>query len=470
MAPELWKRLMKSASPGDFYERLSRSEQGIVDRWKEKREILLRDMVQKEIEASLEGDATVFRESTPFMRAYVKSYELTRSGDGTDKATVTKGAMLTIWNPSEQQLGLFREGNVVRIRNLSVRASKHEGLLQLTAGSNTQMESVSSFPTAKDTLTSIGYSRRLFEKLIHVHLTARKLSTDELPSSPAPEVDTAGILLRVLREGRGCTEERELIYFTDETGLVLRVEREHPPDEEADFDSLSWSARQNIERHCTIAFRDLRVTHFDSTEKCAVAVYAETSSIVTKVAGDRLSELKEWAKTPAGHWLLRRVASSMDASVPVNQCNFTRTCTVVGYIEGFCIPGGLESSNHSHLEIRVDCGGSTLQVFDFPFFLLDEALQMCSVAPEPVSLGPEQEEKHAKLKVLGKIFSARGLLLLFSLRKKPSNMAESPVEDERYEVRQIKVANPSALADVYLSIEKGAELARKMQQERKSND
>jgi len=466
MAPELWKNLMASASPGDFYEQLSRSDQVAIDKWKEKRDSLVRDMTQKEIEARLEGETAMFRESTPFIRVYVKSYIPTSTSINTEDENTCEGAMLTLWNPSEQHLTLLREGNVVRIRNLSVRASKHEGLMQLTAGAKTQMESTLQSPIAQNALASVGYSRRVFEKLIRIHLTAKNLSSGSLPSSPSPEVDTAGILLRVIQEGSGCMAERELIYLTDETGLVLRVERDLPSDDDDSFSSLSSSARQNIETPSAIAFRDLRVTHFDSIDSCAVAVFAETSSVATKAASCRVSSLTHWSKSPSGHLLLRRVAACMDASIPVNEASSLKTATAVGYIAGFDIPDAL-GTNHSHLEIRVDCGMSEIQVWDFPFFLLDKALHMCSVAPEPVSLDQEQDEKYAKLKVLGKIFSARGLLLLFALRKKPSNMADSSDEDERYEVRQVKVANSTALADVYVSTFKHTELEKKRRLEKR---
>lgn len=463
MAPELWTSLMTSASPDDFYQRLSGSDQAMIDKWKEKRDSLLCDMAQKEIEARLEGDSALFRESTPFIRVFVKSYNHAQTGIDADEENACEGAMLTIWNPSAEQLGLLREGYVVRIQNLSVRASKHEGLLQLTAGAKTQMESTLSSPIPQATLASIGYSTRSFTKLFRVHLIAKKLSDSLLPSSPAPEVDVAGILLRVSQEGSACMEERESIYLTDETRLVLRVERDRSSDGEHTFSSLSLSARQNIESPSTIAFRDLRITHFDSVENCAVAVYAETSSVVTKVAEGRFSSLLKWA---AGRVLLRRVAACMDAGIPLNQPSSTKTAIAVGYIAGFKIPD-TQGINQSHLEISVDCGMPELQVWDFPFFLLDGALRMCSVAPEPVSLDHEHDEKYANLKVLGKIFSARGLLLQFSLRKKPSNMADSNDGDDRYEVRQVKVANSSALSDVYVSTVEEAELERKRQLEKK---
>ena len=460
---------MESASPCDFYEQLSRCDQVLIDKWKEKRDLLIRDMAQKEIEARLEVDTALFRESTPFIRVFVRSYNSFKIYNSTEEEDACEGAMLTIWNPSEQQLGLLREGNVVKIRNLSVRASKHEGLLQLTAGAKTQMEATLSSPLPQNKLASIGYSTRVFAKLFRIHLVAKKFSRGLLPSSPAPEFDTAGIVLRAVQEGRGGTDERESIYLTDETGLVLRVERDHSPDGEDPFVSLSLSARQNIESPSMIAFRDLRVAHFDSAEKCAVAVYAQTSSVATKVANFRFSSLMKWAESPSGHVMFRRVAACMDAGIPLmNRSASTKIVTVSGYIAGFTIPD-TPGSNNSHLEIKVDCGTNELQVWDFPFFLLDKALQICSVAPEPVSLNQEQDEKYSKLKVLGKIFSARGLLLLFYLRKKPSNMANTSDEDEKYEVRQIRVANSIALSDVYVSTVKDTELRRKRLEKKMSS-
>lgn len=339
---------------------------------------------------------------------------------------------------------------------MSVRASKHEGLMQLTAGAKTQMESILSSPLPLNTLASMGFSSRVFAKLFRVHAIAKKLSANLLPSSPAPEVDTAGILLRASQEG--ITEERELIYMTDETGLVLRVERNRTLDHDDSSISMSTSARQNIESPTTVAFRDLRITHFDSAENCAVAVYTQTSSVARKTP--RFSALLKWAKSPSSHCLLRRLAACMDAGIPMNQPASNQTAIATGYIAGFAIP---EGPNHSHLEIKVDCGMSELQVWDFPFFLLDKALSLCSVAREPVSLECEEDEKYAKLKVLGKIFSARGLLLFFSLRRK-SNMA---CEDGKYEVRKLNAADSNALADVYVSTVKDAEQERKRRLEKR---
>jgi hypothetical protein len=448
MAPEVWQRLMASASPGDLYEQLSQSDQAIVEKWKEKRDYLLRDMVQKEIEARLEGDTALCRESTPFIRVFVKSYD-TRESDAVSYAVNScEGAMLTIWNPSEQQIGLLREGHVVRIRNLAVRASKHEGLLQITAGGKTQMDLATSSPIP---LASIGYANRFFTNILRVHLTAKKCSAAMIPTSPAPEVDTVGIVLRASQEGSNPTEERETIYLTDETGMVLKIERDQLLDADDAFSSLSSSALQNIENPVTVAFRDLRVTHFDFTENCSVAVFAQTSSVAIQAANSRVSSLIRWAKSASGSAILRRAAACIDAGInTIRQQSSAATITAIGYIAGFDIPDLPGENNPSHLEIRVDCGMPELQAWDFPFFLLDEALRICSVTPEPVSLDQAHDEKYANLKVLGKIFSARGLLLSFSLRKKSSNMAK-PCDDERYEVRQVRVADCSALAELLIS-------------------
>jgi hypothetical protein len=440
---------MKSVSPSDFYEQLSRCDQVVVDKWKEKRDTLLRGMTQKVIEERLNSDTAMFRESTPFIRVFVKSYHPFNEKKGTEEPAC-EGALLTIWNPSEQQLGLLREGHVVRIRNLSVRATKHEGLIQLTAGAKTEMESILSSPLLPIKLASLGYFNRVFTKLFRVHAIAKKLSANLLLSSPAPEVDTAAILLRISQEGN--TGERELLYMADETGLVLRVERDRTSDQDDTFISRSKSAWQNAENPTTVAFRDLRITHFDSAENCAVAVYTQTSCVASKTP--RFSELLKWAKSPSGCSLLRRLAACMDSGIPLNQPTSNQTAIATGYIAGFNIP---EISNNSHLEIKVDCGMAELLVWDFPFFLLDDVLSLCNIAPEPVSLEREVDEMYAKLKVLGKIFGARGLLLVFSLRRK-SNMA---CEDGKYEVRKVKVADSNTLAHVYVTTVKESEQQRK---------
>lgn len=453
---------MASASPGDFYEQLSPSDQVIIDNWKDKRATSLRDMVQKEVESRLEVNTVLFRESTPFIRVFVKSYIPAISADKEEKVEC-EGAMLTVWNPTEQQLGLLREGCVVSLTNLSVRNSKHEGLLQLTAGAKTQIQPTLSSPIPQHTLTSIGYTKRSFVNLFRVQLMAKQLSRGVLPSSPAPAIDTAGILLNVSREGSGYGEERESIFITDDTGLLLRVERDHPGDDDT-FSSLSSSARQNVESLRTIAFRDLRITQFDTSMNCAVAVFAETSSVVAKAADEYLLALSKWAESPAGHILLNRIASCIDAGVPLCQSNSSMTTSAVGYISSLSVPADFEGDTVPYLEISVDCGLPDFQVWHFPMFLLDQALSICGIAPGPVSLH-EVDEKYTELKVLSNIFSARGILMQFVLRRKKLSFISNGKDDaETYEVRKMKVADAGALADTYLYYQK----QRQMDQAKKA--
>ena len=157
-----------------------------------------------------------------------------------------------------------------------------------------------------------------------------------------------GILLRASQEGSGSAEERESIYLTDETGMVLRVERDHLLDVDDAFSSLSSSALQNIESPITVAFRDLRVTHFDFAENCSVAVFAQTSSVASKAASSRVSSLIRWTKSTSGSVILRRVAACIDAGInTIRQPSSAATVTAIGYIAGFDIPDVPRSQSFS---------------------------------------------------------------------------------------------------------------------------
>ena len=137
-----------SNSPEEYYEKLGAAERKIVDDWTEKRSMLLQSMVSKSIEDSLKDHSSSQRTSAPYVKVLVKAfYHSKRTARNLDHpaSTQSKSAELTIWRVSEEQLHLMKEG-VVRMKNLYPKSDR-DGLLQLSANSDSQMEPLSSEPT-----------------------------------------------------------------------------------------------------------------------------------------------------------------------------------------------------------------------------------------------------------------------------------------------------------------------------------
>eukprot|EP00957_Ditylum_brightwellii_P078240 5949050-Ditylum_brightwellii.AAC.1 len=56
LAPHEWKKMMLSYSPSDYYEKLPKEGQRIVDNWKEKRAVMMQDMTRKWVDSTLQED------------------------------------------------------------------------------------------------------------------------------------------------------------------------------------------------------------------------------------------------------------------------------------------------------------------------------------------------------------------------------------------------------------------------------
>ena len=414
MAPDLWKSLVKSDCHGSFYDHLSKADKACIDQWKERRTCILYEKVRKELESQLENDESMFRESTPFIRVLVTSFSPTTE--------ICGGAILTLWNYNEDQLALFKEGNVVRVHNLSVRGSKHEGMLQLTAGSRTLIEQS---PRSSERIV-LGYQPRCFTKIVLMHAMSLKLANRIHTASSYPEVDTVGVVLKVVVE-----EHHYSIYLTDESGLVLRVDREGTLSDTDPLNSLLPNAEQNTEFPLIMTYRDLRILPFNQLDACAMAFYTSSSSNCTKPS-PRVSRLQSWAKYSS---LLLRTSAYLDVCLPIVLRNEDSYVFAVGYIMGFQPQKGGDK-----IKVQVDCHGQLdLQVWDLPFFLFHDTITLVHGASNHISLDPGEEGKFANLKVLGKLLGGRGILLTFGLQR-VGNI---------YEVRQIKATNVHALANVY---------------------
>jgi hypothetical protein len=413
---------MINNSAEDVFESLTHEEKSAVTMWREKRCILVRKRVQEEVEAELETDTTVLRESIPFIRVRVHSVD-----QSTSKC---EEGLLTIWEPTEEQLSLLKEGTAVEIQSLAVRETGYDGLLQLTASSRTLMES---FDLEDSSLVEpLGYEKRRFLNLFQVHAKAHKLQADDAELRKRwPDFDTVGLQVKLVKPPSGCKKGFQ-ICVTDETHLMLRIHCDFLP---FGFEKALSKRIGRVKHDClfrVFAFCDLRLLPFDHEENCAVARFCDTSSLAK--ATTRIEALQRWASVSQGH-PIRRMSTYLHTKLPLSEGN--GFMTAVGYIVG------LKAVCRERLNIEVDCG-CTVEEWEFPVRLLEAMLPIVTKFPA-VSLLPEEEGRIAGLGVLGRVFRARGILWRFELRSILNSVASTP----GYVVTHISEADKRALGSLY---------------------
>jgi hypothetical protein len=437
---------MKSNSPSEFYYELSDDDKRTVEIWRSKRGVLLQSRIQQEVQAKIEDELSLIRNSTPFVRVLVRScdrslFDTSRSdnnnNDDDDDDDGIEQAMLTFWSPSEEQSSQLREGAVIRVENLAVR-NNYDGLLQLSVNTRTR---ITPLPASRDELIALGYCERQYVPFFRIHVCSRQLLQSSRPVNATAEYDFVGVVLKV--DEQSSSDGQQLsVYLADKSSLVVRVQCRGKKGLGDSIGLRSSVASQCVEHPRVVAFRDLRILPFDVMDNCAVAEFRATSSIRLQQIEPRTEDLKEWAESAAGRSKLQRLAAYMDAGLYLLQRPNSPFISAVGYISTFQV-------HSSHLYVVVDCGEAKAQVWAFPFHLLqDVVLPNCS--NEAVSLSDEDEQKASRLKLLGKFSRARGVLYRFLLKRTPQSITS--FHPCAFEVCQMSAADPNTIAALYESL------------------
>ncbi|CAB9523153.1 cancer type 2 susceptibility protein [Seminavis robusta] len=442
LAPPLWTRLTTSPSPEDFYHGLNNEGKSIIERWRAKRSAVLQRRIQQEVQAKIEEDESLIRHSTPFLRVLVASHDrslLDRAGE----RICNEQGILTVWSPTEEQLGLFREGGLIQVENLAAR-QKYEGRIQLSANGRTTITACSSRTSFSPELMSLCYSERKPVSIFQIHVYSRRLlqgkaRRDEGGEAPN-EHDIVGVILKVVESD---SDEKMSIYLTDKSSLVVRVQCGGLKGIGDSIGLRSPFARQCVEQPRVLAFRDLTVLPFDAVENCAVLEFRVMSSIRTKISEPTSANLRAWAVSTAGRSLLSRRAAFLDCGLFTLQRPKATFVPLVGYIAGFKV-----QPSH-HLSVLVDSASGSQQEFTFPYHLLQDVV-LPNSDHETVSLSSVEEGLCSKLTLLGKFFRARGVLHRFLLKRTESSAQSiTSYRPCEFEVCQISAVDLEALCGVY---------------------
>ena len=115
VAPKIWQEMNASVSPCIFYSNLNPSKQKEIEEWKNKRNIMINGNIQKSVTKSLQSEVGMERKCTSFIRLNVRATTLTENErNKMSKTKRTNEAILTVWDPSEEQLELGKEKLVDR--------------------------------------------------------------------------------------------------------------------------------------------------------------------------------------------------------------------------------------------------------------------------------------------------------------------------------------------------------------------
>lgn len=395
--------------------------------WTEKRRFLLQRRVQEEIEAELEMDGSLLRQSTPFIRVKVHSLAATKAVD-----TLSETAMLTVWDPSEEQLNLLKEGSTIEVQDIAVRSALFDGLLQLTINGRTALRGAESRYT--ETLRSKFYQARRTFNMLQVHAlshTLRYQVTECKNQKCASTFDAAGILVCDLTVSKGEVPGFET-YLTDESNLCLRVHFDNPPTElKRSSCERGWSIDSFERTARVIAFKDLQMLPFDAIMNCAVAKYTPLST----VSKDSLHQatLQEWIQETETKNSLLRVSGHVKALLP--RSHSALSFSAVGYIVGARTTGG------TALMVEVDCGTS-VEEWTLPTGML-QAIREGLDDSLPTAFLESHESHLNEIQTIDFLFRARSVAWRFHVSAPSSNWTDVGCS---FVVQNISKADPRSLA------------------------
>lgn len=433
-APDLWFDFCKHKDPEEFYGQLDSNERTLIDAWIERRSFLLRARLQQEIDSRLDELEDDFSQNTPFVRVLVRSVNY-----WSDAIDTSEEGLLTVWHPTDEQLELLEEGHVIQVKNLGVGNACYDGRIQFNGNGRTLM-SVSS--VRNDLYKECGRHA----SVARIHLLSRRLLESTTLGKRSFDVDLFALILKATKNPN---KSGWIIYTTDISGLLLRVECHLERDVPACLQPLANSARENLTLCTVVFFRHVRVLPFDDTSGCAVVQFQKTSTVTRTAASDANQgmALNKWVNSSRGGPRIGRLAARLDANLLCHADLRAGTTVAVGVMRRLILlPDEL-------LLVDVDCcGEDETQTFKFPLALLPSFVKLCgSEAMERVILNEREEVRLSCLTNMGAAFRFRHYPLRFSVQRQLTHVHGFP--HCHYEVLEVSKVDTEALAAYYLSLE-----------------
>lgn len=379
VAPLEWNRMQSATCQNEYYSKLSQIEQAAVDSWVHRRSSLIQLKSQRIIYQRLETETGMSWNSSRFIKINVRA--LVRRGDNSDSSVTVKDgneAILTLWDPSEEQLSLLQEGAVLHFQNVAVKEKKIDNLLQLSIRGKAKMEVILP-PPPLESLYLSGYRKREHHTLVQAHLESRRLTASSIQS---PECDVIGYLLKVTKISLD-DNTRFLIYMTDQTGLVLRIERDSFDCKENEL--IHWGKNSHeLGQGLILYLFDIRIRPYDPFQGCAVGIWTKSSSCQKVKSDPNHIKLKDWTESSDGKEVCDLNIDRMNLHFPASGKLPKQYAIIIGKIMNVRRGGGKDvmeimDIESSELLINVDVGTGHAMELILPNELLSQVLMICQV-------------------------------------------------------------------------------------------
>ena len=419
-APSEWKQMVVSNSPEEYYEKISSAEKKVVDDWNERRPVLLQSMVSKFIGDSMRDESAPERKSNPYVKTLVKTFHRDQM-----TASTQASAELTVWRVSEEQFDLLKEGTVLRMKNLGVKEKSRDGFLQLRAGPETVMVPLSE--ESKRQLARSGYEERRPKSLIKINLMSKKMETDRLSN----EVDVVACVAQIQKLGECLTA----IYLTDETGLALKITRNHSATNTDPFQL------GNAKAHLVVSFCNIQITAFDEIEQCATGTWGLFSCKTNRI-DSRQEELDLWCHSQCGADTIGAVCARLEAGIPMIGGLSNRHQISIGYILAVFEEDGCRDSQR--IKAAIDYGEAMPLVAEFPLHLIHRTVALLQ------SHELREHAQHADLlniSTLNAYFQNNQKLMHLSFQVESCYGGDSPT----LRITQVSLANVDALSRLLMA-------------------
>jgi len=407
----------------EFYESQSIENRRVIQSWKDKRLRLIEESRRKSLDRAFNEQIIPIRESKPFLRLKVAAL-LSESSSNCS----TKEATITFWNVNESQLNLLEEGRHLRLRSMTVKNKVYGSELQLCNCTKTRIIKLSH--NAKSAALS-GFVKRTCLSFTKLHVYSKSFE------SPF-DIDFIGIVLLSITR-RSARKNFNLVYFSDESGLIIRLERE---DCHGCSDTGQWKLSRKTSEGCVFTICDVEIMPFDHFEGCAVMKWTPKSSITSNYKR-REESIKNSFDVDANR--KARLRTMVSAGVSRDMIIPNSLEVFVGYLVGVSLVNSLQS-----IALLIDCGNQNKHIL-CPNEKINELISLICQSEGHLSsllsnidrLWRLDEEDTSLSKDIESACLSSGILLHFHVQK-----LDSAHRGSEYSLMNVKKANTRALANL----------------------
>jgi hypothetical protein len=321
-----------SNEPMEYYERLNFEQRHEVDQWNNRRTVLLQDRVQQEMSAKLEEYEDINQVSTPLLKVVVtdpNGCEIQQRNDYEVSSSTNGSAVITFWNPSQDQIEVLREGSVVSVRNLNVRKGRFDGMLQLSANDRTIIRTVLENKPFNDMQLQLPSDKNeskdndTLSSLFEIQLQVKKMTNTATDNALSIRyVNFVGIVLTCKLHHQCDDLDMYQVFVTDESGLVLQINIPPIPNRQSLVSNLIPSCTESDLSFVVLRFSNVQVPiqqqhETESMSNYTTLIYNSESSFDVNDQSRRRLILDGYVSSIQGHQNIYNMKLYVESQIPV---------------------------------------------------------------------------------------------------------------------------------------------------------